>query len=95
MRTVALLSFLMLTAMLAGCTEVRLQVDDPVERPSMTFLEASSTLAEGTCGVGAEDCHIIRVQVNNFSQQGNGYPNGPIVPNALDILSEHRRATMG
>ena len=65
MRTVALLSFLMLTAMLAGCTEVPGEVDTSEEPPSMTFLEASSTLAEGTCGSGAEDCHIIRVQVNN------------------------------
>ena len=76
MRTVALLSFLMLTAMLAGCTEVPGDVDTSEEPPSMTFLEASSTLAEGTCGSGAEDCHIIRVQVQ---LPGNGYPNN-LVP---------------
>ena len=76
MRTVALLSFLMLTAMLAGCTGSSTVVDDGRERPSLTLLDASVNMVNGTCGVGPESCHILRVQVSNTP--GTDFPTTAI-----------------
>ena len=101
MRTVALLSFLMLTAMLAGCTEVVY---------SCGHIRMQASIFDGTCGVGRKQfstlamngfsynshtldrcrgLHIIRVQVNNSEcNNGNGIFPTTIVP--LDDVDVER-----